>query len=173
MEVLTEASSHIEYPANVTVSDITYFMVAPTLCYQVSVHGTHETSSGFSVDVVGAENACPFLRLQSLQSRNGDDQGHILSARMLLASLKSSIKSFQRLEYGNVVIMQIGYPRTKAIRKGWVLRQTLKLLAFTGLIGFIIEQVYSKLRTLPSSTTPRNWPPSSFRFCFVFAVSLM
>ncbi|BBN18538.1 diacylglycerol O-acyltransferase 1 [Marchantia polymorpha subsp. ruderalis] len=61
-------SISVEYPDNITVSDITYFMVAPTLCYQ------------------------------------------------------------------------IGYPRRDIIRKGWVLRQSVKLLVFTGLMGFIVEQ---------------------------------
>ncbi|CAM6090832.1 unnamed protein product [Calypogeia fissa] len=80
VDVPTEASSHIEYPTNLTVSDITYFMVAPTLCYQ------------------------------------------------------------------------IGYPRTKTIRKGWVLRQTVKLLTFTGLMGFIVEQYINP--TVQNSTHP-------------------
>ncbi|KAL3675884.1 hypothetical protein R1sor_025832 [Riccia sorocarpa] len=58
----------LDYPDNITVKDIAYFMVAPTLCYQ------------------------------------------------------------------------IGYPLRKTIRKGWILRQFLKLLVFTGLMGFIVEQ---------------------------------
>ncbi|XP_021304831.1 diacylglycerol O-acyltransferase 1-2 isoform X2 [Sorghum bicolor] len=32
------------------------------------------------------------------------------------------------------------YPRTTCIRKGWVTRQLIKCLVFTGLMGFIIEQ---------------------------------
>ncbi|KAJ9551277.1 hypothetical protein OSB04_015322 [Centaurea solstitialis] len=35
---------------------------------------------------------------------------------------------------------QISYPRTTYIRKGWVLRQTIKFIIFTGVMGFIIEQ---------------------------------
>ncbi|KVH93980.1 Membrane bound O-acyl transferase, MBOAT [Cynara cardunculus var. scolymus] len=35
---------------------------------------------------------------------------------------------------------QISYPRTAFIRKGWVLRQLIKLVIFTGFMGFIIEQ---------------------------------
>lgn len=57
-----------EYPKNITLRNLAYFMVAPTLCYQVS------------------------------------------------------------------------YPRTEKIRKGWVLRQLVKLIIFTGLMGFIAEQ---------------------------------
>ncbi|CAL5039036.1 unnamed protein product [Urochloa decumbens] len=32
------------------------------------------------------------------------------------------------------------YPRTACIRKGWVIRQLVKCIVFTGLMGFIIEQ---------------------------------
>ncbi|CAN6457044.1 unnamed protein product [Victoria cruziana] len=35
---------------------------------------------------------------------------------------------------------QPSYPRTAFIRKGWVLRQLIKLVIFTGVMGFIIEQ---------------------------------
>eukprot|EP00250_Pteridium_aquilinum_P010430 c19381_g1_i1 orf=218-1633(+) len=59
---------HVEYPKNISLKNLAYFMVAPTLCYQVN------------------------------------------------------------------------YPQTKRIRKGWVVRQVVKLLICTGLMGFIIEQ---------------------------------
>ncbi|XP_074305267.1 diacylglycerol O-acyltransferase 1A-like [Silene latifolia] len=35
---------------------------------------------------------------------------------------------------------QPSYPRTSHIRKGWVARQLFKLVIFTGLMGFIVEQ---------------------------------
>ncbi|KAL8243055.1 hypothetical protein R6Q59_013357 [Mikania micrantha] len=35
---------------------------------------------------------------------------------------------------------QLSYPRTAFVRKGWVLRQLIKLVTFTGFMGFIIEQ---------------------------------
>ncbi|KAJ4782181.1 O-acyltransferase [Rhynchospora pubera] len=35
---------------------------------------------------------------------------------------------------------QPSYPRAASIRKGWVLRQLVKCIIFTGLMGFIIEQ---------------------------------
>ncbi|KAK1313704.1 Diacylglycerol O-acyltransferase 1 [Acorus calamus] len=35
---------------------------------------------------------------------------------------------------------QQSYPRTTCIRKSWVIRQLVKLVIFTGLMGFIIEQ---------------------------------
>ncbi|KMS96848.1 hypothetical protein BVRB_8g199240 [Beta vulgaris subsp. vulgaris] len=35
---------------------------------------------------------------------------------------------------------QPSYPNTACIRKGWVARQVLKLVIFTGLMGFIVEQ---------------------------------
>lgn len=38
-------------------------------------------------------------------------------------------------------LLQTSYPRTASVRKGWALRQLIKLVIFTGLMGFIIEQV--------------------------------
>ncbi|CAI5957624.1 unnamed protein product [Closterium sp. NIES-64] len=58
----------VQYPLNLTVGNLCYFMAAPTLCYQ------------------------------------------------------------------------LGYPRAPHVRKGWLLQQVVKLLTFTGLVLFIIEQ---------------------------------
>ncbi|MCO5594668.1 hypothetical protein L7F22_048701 [Adiantum nelumboides] len=63
-----KTNTQLDYPKNTTLKNLAYFMVAPTLCYQVS------------------------------------------------------------------------YPCTNKIRKGWVFRQVVKLLIFTGLMGFITEQ---------------------------------
>ncbi|KAG6723300.1 hypothetical protein I3842_03G201400 [Carya illinoinensis] len=67
-EDVLPSSLNPDYPHNVSFKSLTYFMVAPTLCYQ----------------------PC--------------------------------------------------YPRTPALRKRWVVRQLLKLIIFTGVMGFIIEQ---------------------------------
>ncbi|KAK3025789.1 hypothetical protein RJ639_041945 [Escallonia herrerae] len=51
--------------------------------------------------------------------------------------------SFKSLAYFMVaptLCYQPSYPRTAHIRKGWVVRQLIKLIVFTGLMGFIIEQ---------------------------------
>ncbi|OVA04462.1 Membrane bound O-acyl transferase [Macleaya cordata] len=51
--------------------------------------------------------------------------------------------SFKSLAYFMVaptLCYQQSYPRTTYIRKGWVIRQLIKLVIFTGLMGFIIEQ---------------------------------
>ncbi|KAG6718365.1 hypothetical protein I3842_04G145900 [Carya illinoinensis] len=61
-------SLNTDYPCNVSFKSLAYFMVAPTLCYQIT------------------------------------------------------------------------YPRTPYIRKGWVVRQFVKFIIFTGVMGFIIEQ---------------------------------
>ncbi|KAL4194528.1 hypothetical protein AMTRI_Chr05g69080 [Amborella trichopoda] len=61
-------TTKLENPQNITLKNMAYFIVAPTLCYQPS------------------------------------------------------------------------YPRTAFIRKGWIIRQLIKLVIFTGLMGFIIEQ---------------------------------
>ncbi|KAM0018215.1 putative diacylglycerol O-acyltransferase [Helianthus debilis subsp. tardiflorus] len=49
---------------------------------------------------------------------------------------------------------QIRYPRTAFIRKGWVLRQLIKLIIFTGLMGFIIEQYINPI--VQNSQHPLN-----------------
>ncbi|GAB2218103.1 hypothetical protein Droror1_Dr00001321 [Drosera rotundifolia] len=51
--------------------------------------------------------------------------------------------SFKSLVYFMVaptLCYQPSYPRSACIRKGWVARQVVKLLIFTGFMGFIIEQ---------------------------------
>ncbi|URE33174.1 O-acyltransferase [Musa troglodytarum] len=51
--------------------------------------------------------------------------------------------SFKSLVYFMVaptLCYQLNYPRTTSIRKGWVIHQIVKLVIFTGLMGFIIEQ---------------------------------
>uniref|UniRef100_A0A0E0LCQ5 O-acyltransferase n=1 Tax=Oryza punctata TaxID=4537 RepID=A0A0E0LCQ5_ORYPU len=51
--------------------------------------------------------------------------------------------TFKRLAYfmlAPTLCYQPSYPRTTYIRKGWVVRQLIKCLVFTGLMGFIIEQ---------------------------------
>ncbi|XAR53453.1 Diacylglycerol O-acyltransferase [Bertholletia excelsa] len=51
--------------------------------------------------------------------------------------------SFKNLVYfmaAPTLCYQPIYPRTTRIRKGWVVRQVIKLVVFTGFMGFIIEQ---------------------------------
>ncbi|XP_059432229.1 diacylglycerol O-acyltransferase 1 [Corylus avellana] len=51
--------------------------------------------------------------------------------------------SFKSLAYFMVaptLCYQTSYPRTACIRKSWVVRQLVKLIIFTGVMGFIIEQ---------------------------------
>ncbi|KAL8488111.1 hypothetical protein ACS0TY_024409 [Phlomoides rotata] len=51
-----------------------------------------------------------------------------------------SFKSLAYFVVAPTLCYQPSYPRTACIRKGWVLRQLIKLVIFTGLMGFIIEQ---------------------------------
>ncbi|KAH1232202.1 Diacylglycerol O-acyltransferase 1C [Glycine max] len=44
------------------------------------------------------------------------------------------------------------YPRTPSVRKGWVFRQLVKLIIFTGVMGFIIEQYMNPI--VQNSTHP-------------------
>ncbi|KAK7303976.1 hypothetical protein RJT34_14928 [Clitoria ternatea] len=51
--------------------------------------------------------------------------------------------SFRSLAYFMVaptLCYQPSYPRNPSVRKGWVFRQLVKLVIFTGVMGFIIEQ---------------------------------
>nr|ALT83519.1 type I diacylglycerol acyltransferase [Macadamia tetraphylla] len=51
--------------------------------------------------------------------------------------------SFESLAYFMVaptLCYQASYPRSTCIRKGWVIRQLVKLVIFTGVMGFIVEQ---------------------------------
>lgn len=58
-------------------------------------------------------------------------------------SLNWSLFYFQL--FVNVLILklylQLSYPCTPCVRKGWVVRQVMKLILFTGVMGFIVEQV--------------------------------
>nr|AGH55992.1 acyl CoA:diacylglycerol acyltransferase [Tetraena mongolica] len=56
--------------------------------------------------------------------------------------------SFRSLAYFMVaptLCYQPSYPRSECIRKGWVARQVLKLIIFTGVMGFIVEQYINPL----------------------------
>nr|CAB3468216.1 unnamed protein product [Digitaria exilis] len=51
-----------------------------------------------------------------------------------------TIKSLLYFMLAPTLCYQTTYPRTTCVRKGWVIRQLVKCLIFTGLMGFIIEQ---------------------------------
>nr|AZM65204.1 diacylglycerol acyltransferase 5 [Vitellaria paradoxa] len=51
-----------------------------------------------------------------------------------------SLKNLVYFMVAPTLCYQTSYPRTACIRKGWVVRQLIKLVIFTGLMGFIIEQ---------------------------------
>lgn len=45
------------------------------------------------------------------------------------------------LDFLLLIRWQTSYPRTACVRKAWVARQLIKLIIFTGFMGFIVEQV--------------------------------
>ncbi|XP_027363047.1 diacylglycerol O-acyltransferase 1C-like isoform X1 [Abrus precatorius] len=51
-----------------------------------------------------------------------------------------SFKSLAYFMFAPTLCYQPSYPRTPSVRKGWVFRQLVKLIIFTGVMGFIIEQ---------------------------------
>ncbi|KAJ0487929.1 putative diacylglycerol O-acyltransferase [Helianthus annuus] len=63
-------------------------------------------------------------------------------------STSPNIELFYDVDFNSLVYFMVAptlcyqrsYPRTAFIRKGWVLRQLIKLVIFTGFMGFIIEQ---------------------------------
>ncbi|WMV60081.1 hypothetical protein MTR67_053466 [Solanum verrucosum] len=55
-------------------------------------------------------------------------------------SYNVSFKSLAYFMVAPTLCYQLSYPRSASIRKGWLARQLIKLVIFTGLMGFIIEQ---------------------------------
>ncbi|KAF8393596.1 hypothetical protein HHK36_021840 [Tetracentron sinense] len=55
-------------------------------------------------------------------------------------SYDGSFKSLAYFMVAPTLCYQPSYPHTACIRKGWVIRQLVKLIIFTGVMGFIIEQ---------------------------------
>ncbi|KAL6558602.1 Diacylglycerol O-acyltransferase 1 [Orobanche minor] len=55
-------------------------------------------------------------------------------------SYDATIKSLAYFMVAPTLCYQPSYPRTACIRKGWVVRQLIKLVIFTGFMGFIVEQ---------------------------------
>uniref|UniRef100_A0A0D6R6S9 O-acyltransferase n=1 Tax=Araucaria cunninghamii TaxID=56994 RepID=A0A0D6R6S9_ARACU len=51
-----------------------------------------------------------------------------------------NLKNLTHFMVAPTLCYQTSYPRTTHIRKGWVLRQLGKLVIFTGVMGFIVEQ---------------------------------
>ncbi|XP_076911561.1 diacylglycerol O-acyltransferase 1-like isoform X1 [Bidens hawaiensis] len=90
-----------------------------------------------------------WLKLVSFVHTNYDVQSLVNSTDKGEAESRSSnIELFYDTDFKSLIYFmaaptlcyQMSYPRTAFIRKGWVLRQLIKLIIFTGLMGFIIEQ---------------------------------
>ncbi|KAL6839359.1 hypothetical protein ACP4OV_030629 [Aristida adscensionis] len=64
----------------------------------------------------------------------------------------ATFKSLAYFMLAPTLCYQPSYPRTTFIRKGWVFRQLVKCLVFTGLMGFIIEQYINPI--VKNSTHP-------------------
>ncbi|XP_078432025.1 membrane bound O-acyl transferase (MBOAT) family protein [Wolffia australiana] len=89
-----------------------------------------------------------WLKLVSYAHTNYDLRALVESTKVNVSSGFKQFEisegaNFQSLAYFMVaptLCYQPSYPRTTVIRKGWITRQTLKLVIFTGLMGFIVEQ---------------------------------
>nr|KAJ0206799.1 hypothetical protein LSAT_V11C500280260 [Lactuca sativa] len=90
-----------------------------------------------------------WLKLVSFVHANYDMRSIVKStAKEEAEAMSSDGEYFYNVNFSSLVYFmvaptlcyQICYPRTAFIRKGWVLRQMIKLIIFTGFMGFIIEQ---------------------------------
>ncbi|KAA0061484.1 diacylglycerol O-acyltransferase 1 [Cucumis melo var. makuwa] len=90
-----------------------------------------------------------WLKLVSYAHTNHDmrkisrsfDQGDVLPSSLDPEDPHNvSFKSLVYFMLAPTLCYQPSYPRTAHIRKGWVVRQFIKLIIFTGVMGFIIEQ---------------------------------
>ncbi|XP_068345354.1 diacylglycerol O-acyltransferase 1A [Pyrus communis] len=52
----------------------------------------------------------------------------------------NNLKNLAYFMVAPTLCYQTSYPRTACVRKGWVFRQLVKLIIFTGVMGFIVEQ---------------------------------
>ncbi|XAR67143.1 Diacylglycerol O-acyltransferase [Bertholletia excelsa] len=68
------------------------------------------------------------------------DKGEALSGSSNMYSYDVSFKSMVYFMVAPTLCYQTSYPRTACVRKGWVARQLIKLVIFTGFMGFIVEQ---------------------------------
>ncbi|KEH32497.1 membrane-bound O-acyltransferase family MBOAT protein [Medicago truncatula] len=71
---------------------------------------------------------------------NSIEKGEALPNTHMEYAYEVSFKSLAYFMVAPTLCYQPRYPRTPSIRKGWVLRQFVKLIIFTGVMGFIIEQ---------------------------------
>uniref|UniRef100_Q8RX96 O-acyltransferase n=1 Tax=Tropaeolum majus TaxID=4020 RepID=Q8RX96_TROMA len=62
------------------------------------------------------------------------------NSTIVSCSYDVSLKSLAYFMVAPTLCYQPSYPRSSCIRKGWVVRQFVKLIVFIGLMGFIIEQ---------------------------------
>ncbi|KAM7515675.1 hypothetical protein LguiA_005258 [Lonicera macranthoides] len=69
------------------------------------------------------------------------DKGEVLPSSLGMDySDTLSLKSLAYFMVAPTLCYQPSYPHTTCVRKGWVSRQFIKLVIFTGVMGFIIEQ---------------------------------
>ncbi|OEL35699.1 Diacylglycerol O-acyltransferase 1 [Dichanthelium oligosanthes] len=77
------------------------------------------------------------IRVLSKSTEKGAAYGNYVDAEDMK---DPTIKSLVYFMLAPTLCYQPTYPQSTCIRKGWVIRQLVKCLVFTGLMGFIIEQ---------------------------------
>ncbi|KAL5728713.1 hypothetical protein ACHQM5_001763 [Ranunculus cassubicifolius] len=101
-----------------------------------------------------------WLKLVSYAHTNYDMRALSKSSDKEDVSSPSHIESSNDISFNSLVYFMVAptlcyqpsYPRTSCVRKGWVSRQLVKLVIFTGLMGFIIEQYINPI--VQNSTHP-------------------
>uniref|UniRef100_A0A1D1XKL7 O-acyltransferase n=1 Tax=Anthurium amnicola TaxID=1678845 RepID=A0A1D1XKL7_9ARAE len=72
---------------------------------------------------------------------NSVEKGNVSLSYLNLENVHGvSLRSLAYFMVSPTLCYQPSYPRSTCIRKGWVTRQIFKLVIFTGVMGFIIEQ---------------------------------
>lgn len=131
---------------------VTLHIIITTAAVLIPVYVILRCDSAVQSGVILMIFACiVWLKLVSYAHTNYDMRAFAKSVDKGEASPISSSMSmyyahnvnFRSLAYfiiAPTLCYQASYPRSTCIRKGWVVRQLIKLVIFTGLMGFIVEQ---------------------------------
>ncbi|XP_038987166.1 diacylglycerol O-acyltransferase 1-like isoform X2 [Phoenix dactylifera] len=142
---MVEKLAYRKFISEPVVVSLHVILIIATIMYPVFVilRCNSTVLSGLNL-MLFASSVC--LKLVSYAHANYDlrsSSNSIDKGTSYLNLYKSQGVSFKSLVYfimAPTLCYQPSYPRTTCIRKGWVICQLVKLVIFTGVMGFIIEQ---------------------------------
>ncbi|KAK4785308.1 hypothetical protein SAY86_001997 [Trapa natans] len=73
-------------------------------------------------------------------SKSLDEGNSVLDSMVVEHPYCVQLKALAYFMVAPTLCYQFSYPLTPCVRKGWVVRQVIKLILFTGVMGFIVEQ---------------------------------